>query len=70
MCAGRYDRYRALRGDDSRAGGATGRQSRAVAVVCRGDRLAWPIREGVPIMLVSEAREISQQELLAMEQQH
>jgi uncharacterized protein len=37
-------------------------------LVCRGDRLAWPIRDGVPIMLVSEAREISQPELLSMEQ--
>jgi uncharacterized protein YbaR (Trm112 family) len=35
-------------------------------LVCRGDRLAWPIREGVPIMLVAAAREVSQEELLAM----
>jgi uncharacterized protein len=39
----------------------------AEELVCRGDRLAWPIREGVPILLVGEAREISQQEVLAME---
>jgi uncharacterized protein len=39
----------------------------AEELVCRGDRLAWPIREGVPILLVGEAREISQQELLTME---
>lgn len=37
-------------------------------LVCRGDRLAWPICDGVPIMLVGEAREVSQQELSAMEQ--
>lgn len=37
-------------------------------LVCRGDRLAWPIRDGVPVLLVSEAREVSQPELLAMEQ--
>jgi uncharacterized protein YbaR (Trm112 family) len=36
-------------------------------LVCRGDRLAWPIRDGVPIMLVGEAREVSQPELSAME---
>ncbi|MFU8821191.1 MAG: Trm112 family protein [Gammaproteobacteria bacterium] len=36
-------------------------------LVCRGDRLAWPIRDGVPIMLVGEAREVSQQELSTME---
>jgi uncharacterized protein len=37
-------------------------------LVCRGDRLAWPIRDGVPVMLVGEAREISQEELLVMGQ--
>lgn len=37
-------------------------------LVCRGDRLAWPIRDGVPVLLVAEAREVSQSELLAMEQ--
>lgn len=36
-------------------------------LVCRGDRLAWPIRDGIPIMLVGEAREVSQPELAAME---
>jgi uncharacterized protein YbaR (Trm112 family) len=37
-------------------------------LVCRGDRLAWPVRDGVPFLRVSDAREVSQQELLAMEQ--
>jgi uncharacterized protein len=37
-------------------------------LVCRGDRLAWPIRDGVPHLLVAEAREVSQEELLAVEQ--
>jgi uncharacterized protein len=37
-------------------------------LVCRGDRLAWPIREGVPALRVADAREVSQAELLAMEQ--
>ncbi|NGP53843.1 Trm112 family protein [Thioalkalivibrio sp. XN8] len=36
-------------------------------LVCRGDRLAWPIRDGVPLLRVSDAREISQPELLQME---
>jgi len=40
----------------------------AKELVCRGDRLAWPIRDGVPVLLVGEAREVSQPELLAMEQ--
>jgi uncharacterized protein len=25
-------------------------------LVCRGDRLAYPVRDGVPVMLESEAR--------------
>lgn len=36
-------------------------------LVCRGDRLAWPVRDGVPFLRVADAREISQPELLAME---
>jgi uncharacterized protein YbaR (Trm112 family) len=36
-------------------------------LLCRGDRLAWPIRDGVPVLLVGEAREISPQELQLME---
>jgi uncharacterized protein YbaR (Trm112 family) len=55
----------------SRARSARGRwciAARQQELVCRGDRLAWPIRDGVPVMLVAEAREISQEELLDMEQ--
>lgn len=37
-------------------------------LVCRGDRLAWPIREGIPNLLVAAAREITPQELQEMEQ--
>jgi uncharacterized protein len=40
----------------------------AAELVCRGDRLAWPIRDGVPQLRVADAREVSQPELLAMEQ--
>jgi uncharacterized protein YbaR (Trm112 family) len=36
-------------------------------LVCRGDRLAWPVQDGVPSLRVADAREISQPELLAME---
>lgn len=32
-------------------------------LLCRLDRLAFPIREGVPVMLVSEAREMDLTEL-------
>jgi uncharacterized protein YbaR (Trm112 family) len=28
----------------------------AAVLVCRGDRLAFPIRDGVPVMLEGEAR--------------
>lgn len=28
-------------------------------LICRADRLAFPIRDGVPIMLESEARELA-----------
>ena len=27
-------------------------------LICRGDRLAYPIRDGIPVMLESEAREL------------
>lgn len=39
----------------------------AAELVCRGDRLAWPIRDGVPVLLVAEAREITPMELQSME---
>jgi uncharacterized protein YbaR (Trm112 family) len=32
-------------------------------LICRGDRLAYPVRDGIPIMLVEEARELSLTEL-------
>ena len=32
-------------------------------LLCRGDRLAYPVRDGIPIMLVEEARELSLAEL-------
>lgn len=31
-------------------------------LICRFDRLAYPIREGIPVMLESEARVISLEE--------
>jgi uncharacterized protein YbaR (Trm112 family) len=35
----------------------------AQELICRFDRLAYPIREGIPIMLDSEARTLSTEEL-------
>jgi uncharacterized protein YbaR (Trm112 family) len=32
-------------------------------LICRGDRLAFPVRDGVPVMLEEEAREVSLDEL-------
>jgi uncharacterized protein YbaR (Trm112 family) len=32
-------------------------------LVCRFDRLAYPIREGIPVMLEPEARQMSSEEL-------
>ena len=32
-------------------------------LVCRGDRLAYPVRDAIPIMLVEEAREIPPEEM-------
>lgn len=31
-------------------------------LICRPDRLAFPVRDGIPVMLVDEAREISAEE--------
>lgn len=28
-------------------------------LICKGDRLAYPIRDGIPIMLENEARELA-----------
>jgi uncharacterized protein YbaR (Trm112 family) len=30
----------------------------AQELICRGDRLAYPIRDGIPVMLEDEAREL------------
>ncbi|MFT7653829.1 MAG: hypothetical protein ACI9ON_000867 [Limisphaerales bacterium] len=30
---------------------------------CRASRLAYPIREGVPVMMASEARQLEEQEV-------
>ena len=35
----------------------------AAELICRGDRLAYPIRDGIPVMLESEARTLSDEEI-------
>lgn len=32
-------------------------------LICRFDKLAYPIREGIPVMLVEEARQVRLEEL-------
>ncbi len=36
-------------------------------LICRGDRLAYPVRDGIPVMLVEEARELSLEDLDRLE---
>ncbi|MFC3534048.1 Trm112 family protein [Vogesella facilis] len=31
-------------------------------LICKGDRLAFPLRDGIPMMLESEARELAPEE--------
>ncbi len=35
------------------------------SLVCHADRLAFPIRDGLPVMLESEARPVSEEQLQA-----
>jgi uncharacterized protein YbaR (Trm112 family) len=32
-------------------------------LICRGDRLAYPVRDGIPVMLEQEARKVNPEEL-------
>jgi uncharacterized protein YbaR (Trm112 family) len=32
-------------------------------LLCKGDRLAYPVRDGVPVMLEDEARQVPPEEL-------
>ncbi|HEV2213603.1 MAG TPA: Trm112 family protein [Gammaproteobacteria bacterium] len=34
----------------------------AAELVCKADRLAYPVRDGIPVMLEEEARELSADE--------
>ena len=36
--------------------------TKARELICRGDRLAFPIREDIPVMLEEEARELTPDE--------
>lgn len=41
-------------------------QAEAQELICKADRLAYPIRDGIPVMLDSEARRISLEEYDAL----
>lgn len=43
--------------------GALQYQSKEAELVCRFDRLAYPIKDNIPVMLESEARELSATDL-------
>lgn len=36
-------------------------------LVCRAERLAFPIRDGIPILLVSDCKNIGQEQLVEMD---
>lgn len=38
-------------------------QRGAAELVCRADRLAFPVRDGVPVMIEDDARQVPAQEL-------
>lgn len=37
-------------------------------LICRASRLAYPIRDGIPVMLPEEARELSSEEVESLHQ--
>ena len=37
-------------------------------LICKADNLAFPIRDGIPVMLEDEARELSYEEHAALQQ--
>lgn len=39
-------------------------------LICKADRLAFPIRDGIPVMLENEARKISLEEYDALSNHH
>jgi len=36
-------------------------------LICRASKLAYPVREGIPVLLETEARELSSDDLAALE---
>ena len=42
--------------------GPLGHDKAKQELICKGDRLAFPLRDGIPMMLESEARELAPEE--------
>mgnify|MGYP000571270435 CR=1 FL=1 len=38
----------------------------AQELICKADRLAFPVRDGIPVMLEADAREVSLEEIDAL----
>jgi len=38
----------------------------AEELLCKADRLAFPVRDGIPVMLADQARELSNEEIEAL----
>jgi len=38
----------------------------AEELLCKADRLAFPVKDGIPVMLADEARELSNEEIEAL----
>jgi uncharacterized protein YbaR (Trm112 family) len=45
--------------------GPLSHQREARELICKADRLAFPIRDGIPVMLVDEARRLEENEEVA-----
>ncbi len=45
--------------------GPLSHQREARELICKADRLAFPIRDGIPVMLVDEARRLEETEEIA-----
>ncbi len=41
-------------------------QKSAAELICKGDKLAYPVRDDIPVMLEGEARKLSGEELDAL----
>ena len=52
-------------GSSSAVTGSTHQLSRAAELVCRADRLGYPVKDGIPVMLEEEARKLPPEEEVA-----